>query len=122
MTATSSAGTVTETTSAKPAYCEDAVELRRAVDSLRNVNLQQQGITGAEAALREVQRSAEALVESAKSEFSKQTEPLSRAASALAKSLEQVRSGESAAVAAIPLELAELASASQSFIATAKCD
>ena len=105
--------------SSKPTYCVKSEELKSSVSALTHLDLSKEGVAGAEAALRKVQSSANALVDAAKSEFPKQTEAISTSAKELADSV-KAASTNSSAVSAIPAEIVALGSAANSFVSETK--
>lgn len=90
--------------------------------ALTEVNLSKEGVAGAEAALKRIQDSANAVVNAAKTEFPSETEAISSSASALAESVKAAASSQtrSSAIAQIPAEIAALGIATTKFVETTK--
>lgn len=108
--------------SSKPEYCVKSTELNEAVSALTKLDLSKEGVSGAEAALRRVDDSATALVNTAKREFPTQTEAISSSAKELAASVKEAENPQqrSSAVSQIPAEIVALGSAVHSFAEATK--
>ena len=100
--------------SSKPGYCQDRANLENSIKGLSNLN--GSGISGLKSQLTQIQRDANALVNSAKSDFPNETSAISSSVSALKDSVTALPSGPSVAqVAAVIKDAANVVSSVKSF-------
>jgi hypothetical protein len=79
----------------KPSYCADRSQLETSVKDLGNVNIPGEGLNALESQLREVEKSANALVASAKSDFPSETSAISSSLSSLTSAIDALPSAPS---------------------------
>jgi len=100
--------------SGKPGYCTDRANLENSIKGLSNLN--GSGISGLKSQLTQIQSDANALVNSAKSDFPNETSAISSSVSALKDSVTALPSGPSVAqVAAVTKDAANVVSSVKSF-------
>jgi hypothetical protein len=82
--------------SSKPAYCSARTNLENSIKGLQNLNVSS-GISGLESKLKEIQTTATAMINAAKSDFPSQTSALKSSLDALTSSVNSLTSNPSAA-------------------------
>jgi hypothetical protein len=97
--------------SSKPAYCTKVSELKKSVQDLPNVKLVQNGTTALNSALDKTKGDAQAVVSSAKSDFPRETSAIRSSVDALSKSAQQLSSSPTAAITALPGDIASATTA-----------
>jgi hypothetical protein len=92
--------------STKPAYCANVEALKTSVKALPSTNVVQHGVSALESAVSKVKTDTDAVVNSAKSEFSGETTALKNSVDTLSTSVKQAVSAPSASVLAqIPAQV-----------------
>ena len=86
--------------SSKPAYCNDADQLKTSVQNLGNVDVSANGLDSLKTALSSVQTNAKAFATDAKSEFAPQTTALQNSLTSLDTAIKSVQAQPSAAAIA----------------------
>jgi hypothetical protein len=100
--------------SSKPAYCTDRTNLENSIKGL--TNLTSSGISGLKSQITQIQSDANALVNSAKSDFPSQTSAISSSVSALKNSVAALPASPSvAAIATVTKDAASVVSSVNSF-------
>ena len=82
--------------SSKPSYCGDRSQLESEVKGLGNLNLSTEGLSALESQLREVEKSANATISSAKSDFPNETTAIRTSLSSLTNAIDALPSSPSA--------------------------
>ncbi len=92
--------------SSKPAYCTNVENLKASIKALPNTNVVQNGVSALETAVNKVNTDAQAVVKSAKSEFSSETTALKSSAQTLNTTIKQaVASPSASTLALIPAQV-----------------
>ena len=96
----------------EPAYCNDRDALKQSIDGLSKVNVREQGVQGVQNQLNQVADDAQALAQSAKSQFAPQADALKSSASALTTTVQgAVSNPSSQSLAAVADDVSQLGTA-----------
>ncbi len=107
-------GSSSATTASKPAYCTNVANLKASVKALPSTNIVQNGVSALEASVTKVQTDAQAVVSSAKSEFSGQTTALKTSVDTLTTTVKQVTTSPSVStLAQIPGQVSAVVTAAK---------
>jgi Flp pilus assembly protein TadD len=103
--------------SSKPSYCKQTASLKQSVSDLGNVNVVQGGTDALTSALSKVQSDANAVVNSAKSDFPNETTAITNSIDALKKSASSLASSptQPAVIAQIPGQVSAVVTSIQNF-------
>ena len=102
--------------SSKPSYCKQTASLKQSVQDLGSVNIVQGGTSALTSALSKVESDANAVVNSAKSDFPDQTSAITSSIDALKKSAQSLASSPSPAVIAqVPGQVSAVVKSIQDF-------
>ncbi len=102
------------TTASKPAYCTNVANLKASIKALPNTNVVQNGVSALEASVNKVKTDAEAVVSSAKSEFSGETTALKTAVDTLSTTVKQATASPSVStLALIPAQASAVVTAAK---------
>jgi hypothetical protein len=92
--------------SSKPAYCTNVDNLKASIKALPSTNVVQNGVSALESAVNKVKTDTEAVVNSAKTEFSSQTTALKGSVQTLSTTVKQaVNSPSVSSLAQIPAQV-----------------
>lgn len=103
--------------SGKPSYCKQTANLKQSVSDLGSVNILQGGTSALTSALSKVQSDANAVVNSAKSDFPNETSAITSSIDALKKSAQSLASSptQPAVIAAVPGQISAVVKSIQNF-------
>ena len=107
-------GSSSNTTSSKPAYCTNVENLKTSVKALPTTDVVQNGVSALKSAVAKVQTNAQAVVDSAKSEFSGETTALKNSIQTLSTTVKQAASSPSVStLSQIPGQVSAVATAAK---------
>lgn len=103
--------------SSKPSYCKDTASLKQSVSDLGSVNILKGGTSALTSALSKVQSDANAVVNSAKSDFPNETSAITSSIDALKKSAQSLASSptQPAVIAQVPGQISAVVKSVQDF-------
>lgn len=103
--------------SSKPGYCAKTADLKKSVQDLGSVNIVAGGTNALTSALKNVESNAQAVVNSAKSDFPNETSAITNSLNALKHSAQSLASspGQPAVIAGIPGQVSAVVKSIQDF-------
>lgn len=102
--------------SGKPAYCSSVKNLQQSVKDLANVKPVQNGTSSVTAAVNKVKDNANAVISSAKSDFSSETQALKTAVNTLVTSVKQLPTATASTLPALPTQIAAVGTAATNLV------